>query len=636
MMRAIPYIVLVVLSAGGSATADGPPAIAFHLDADRTYEGQPVTCTVSISNVSDAGRPEFQKSDDYEIAPLGGPTDHSSMKFFNGRTTSTSERTYRYRLIPRKTGKLVIPGPTLTVDGQVLEATDQSLEVLPATDQDIVYLEIAADRQSLYPMQEVTVTLTVSIKQLPAPFSEYEPVAVNTTPQLTIPWIDRRHLSPGIEHAEDPGDQLMRVRSRHGTGFRVNDIGVDSVFTLFGSHATAFHPKPTTVVRPNKEGIAARYWQYRFPQKFRATKPGTYTLGPASLIGRFGVSVNGQEELETEKIFTLSQQMPIRVEEIPQEGRPDSFVGAIGSFEATVELSPTKVQVRDPMTLEITLRGHGAFENVKPLDLRAVPAIAEHFLIHEAGQRSGDGFTTFSYDLRPLDAAIRQFPSIPLAYFDVNQEKYVVLKTEPINIEVADADSLTADQIVGPPRTEQPGEDDLEIRSEGVFANVTDLSAVRDESVRPAWWFAGLGGMAATYAVLAGVAVAAGRRNEDRSLLRRRRAPARARQRLREARAERSAGRLAAAVDAVCEGIVGLVADASNLPDAGMTSKDVRRHLTEAEIEDALVDRVVSLLDARDAARYGGSHIVREALNQEAEQVVEPLIRALKSKGKFR
>ncbi|NLX95560.1 MAG: protein BatD [Rhodopirellula sp.] len=633
MIRLLATLALMVPTA--AATAESP-SITFRLETDRTYAGQPVNGSVSISNVPDAGRPEFKKSDDFEIVPIGGPADRSSMVIINGKTRSSSERTYRYRVTPRKTGKLSIPGPTLTVDGEVFAATDQSLEVLPATEQDVAFLEIEADRQAIYPVQEVEITLTVSVKELPPPFSEYEPVAVQTVPELTIPWLDRRQIPAGIEQVGDPGEWLVSVQSRSGTGFSVNGIGVDSPFTLFGNRTTSFHPKPSAVMRPNKDGIATRYWQYEFPQKFRAAKAGQYSFGPASLSGRFGISVNDQEQLETEKIFAVSKPIRIRVDDIPADDQPDSYVGAIGRFQATVDLSPRRVQVRDPMNLRITLRGHGTLENATPLDLGAVPAIAEHFAIHQVEQNSGDGFTSFIYDLRPLDADVKEFPSIPLAYFDVEQEKYVVLRTDPIPIEVAVAESLRADQIVAPPAGDSSNQAELQTRREGVFANIADPRAVRDESVRPIWWFAGLGGMAATYAALVAAVFAVRRSKADRASLRRRRAAARARGQLRQAQAELSAGKVVAGADAVHDAIVGLVADTADLPEAGLTGKDVREQLSGFGTEESLVDRVVAILDARDAARYGASHRDPAEMSRQAEEVIEEVVRGLESKGRLR
>jgi len=126
------------------------------------------------------------------------------------------------------------------------------------------------------------------------------------------------------------------------------------------------------------------------------------------------------------------------------------------------------------------------------------------------------------------------------------------------------------------------------------------------------------------------------RSKADRASLRRRRAAARARGQLRQAQAELSAGKVVAGADAVHDAIVGLVADTADLPEAGLTGKDVREQLSGFGTEESLVDRVVAILDARDAARYGASHRDPAEMSRQAEEVIEEVVRGLESKGRLR
>lgn len=634
MTRVLPFAMVVLAVAAHTNAADEPPRIVFRLEANRVYEAQPVPCTVSIYNVPDAPPPKFAESEDFHITLVAGPIDNSSFTSINGRMSQSSSRVYQYRLIPHKTGKLTIPGPSLTVDGKEIRAEDQTIEIIPAADQDTVFLEIRTNRQSLYPLQEFTVTLTVAVKELPEmpyPPEESDPVSLQRTPpRLMIPWVDEQQIPTGLEPVESWQEWLGPL-VRKGRGFRINNVSTRPIFT---KQQTSFYPEPRRVKRPNKAGIAAGYFEYEFSRKFRAVKVGRYLFGPASLAGDFAIGYDKQkDELVPEEIYATAKPVYVQVNEVPSLGRPSSYVGAVGQFQVEAELTPWRARVRDPLTLKITLRGKGAFEKATPPKLDALPDIDEEFQVYDdAQQRSGSDFTEFTYSLRPLRAGIKAFPSIPVAYFDVEQEKYVVLQTEPIPLEISAADPLRADQIVKP-ADEAVG---LESRREGIFANVTDLSAVRDESVRPGWWFAGLAGMAGSYAALAGLAVAVRRRGENPGLLRRRGAPALARRRLRAAHAALSTGRTRQEIDLVRNAIVGLVADVADLPEAGLTGKEIQRHAVALGLEEPLLARTAALLDACDAAQFGGSQQDPAALVREAEEVLEGLIQSLKRKGRIR
>ena len=71
-------------------------------------------------------------------------------------------------------------------------------------------------------------------------------------------------------------------------------------------------------------------------------------------------------------------------------------------------------------------------------------------------------------------------PPIELAYFDFRRDGYVTIRTDPIPIEVEEAMRLDADEIDA---RRFPDDPDLEARTEGLFADITDAREVRDETV---------------------------------------------------------------------------------------------------------------------------------------------------------
>jgi hypothetical protein len=327
--------------------------------------------------------------------------------------------------------------------------------------------------------------------------------------------------------------------------------------------------------------------------------------------------------------------MEIEVIEVPQQGRPDTFIGAVGKFKLSADLLPTKTRVRDPMTLTLALSGRGTLESTIAPDLALVPQIADNFKIHDATQETTGDTRRFTYTVRPKTADITEFPPVPVSYFDVDAGRYITLKSESIPIEISVAEELSGSDIIAPSEARGRLRRQVRASSEGIFANVTDPRALRNESVRPGRWFTGLLGLVGLYVVVVVASRWWQHAGRDVAGRRRRGAPARARTRLKEASAAIAAGNGQEAADHARTAVTGLVADAADLPESGLTPGDVRRKLTEFAVDAALVDRVDELLKICDAARYG-THQTGEKLQREAKTVAEQLISSLKTQKRFR
>ncbi len=608
-------------------------------------EGQSVLYTVTLNHVEKPSPPKLEGFDDFEITSLGERSlDSTQVTIINGQMTQVVRRgrEYRYRLTPRKRGDLRIPSPVVAVDGTVLKGPEQTLRVRPADQQDVALVAIAVDRQSVYPMQPFEVTLSVVVKELPEPYADRSPVSVQRElrrgpPALRVPWLDDENLPDGLEPSADLSTWASPLLDRRGAGFSINGLATrgSSLFSLFDDpEPVTFLPEARKVTRKDKDGNDATYWQYDFVREFTPRQVGRLALGPVTLEGVFVTTADEEGRVSAEEIYAMAKPAEVLVKEVPEAGRPDTYVGAVGRFKLSASLAPTQAKVGDPMTLTLTLRGRGTLENAVAPDLARLPEIAGRFRIYEATQETKADSCRFTYGLRPLSAEVKSFPAVPVSYFDVETERYVTLRTAPVPMDVAQAERLSDDQIVatpgGPARKHE-----LETRREGIFANVTDAQAVRDESVHASRWLLAMAGLAGLYVAVAVVTVQVQRLSADKALLRRRGAVAKARGRLQRALAALSAGRVRQGADLLQGSLVGLVADVADLPEAGLTPKDVSAQLQSLGAEDELVSRAGKLLETCDAARYGVSGQMDE-LEQQAAVVLDDLIRSLKAKKRFR
>jgi hypothetical protein len=563
-----------------------------------------------------------------------------------------------------------VPGPPIEVAGQKYQGPQLSLQVLDPSEQDIVVLEMSAKPENVYPLQPFVVTLTLALKPLPEPHTQRDPLSVlaKQMPHLSLPWADDEALPEGVTASEPAGTWLQPILSagRNAYGFGINNFhtnggrrygslsgggfgfpGFPSINDLFGDggfpdpstmfsmlndeRRAAFLPESRRALREDRQGGMVEYWEYSIKRTFTAEMLGPKAFGPATMKGIFATRVRPGGGLEGERIYALARAITVDVRDAPLAGRPDSYVGAIGRLEATVELTPTQVKVGDPLTLTISMRGDGTLANTTPPKLDGVPAIADAFKVYEATQETETGIRRFTYSLRPRRAGISEFPAVPVSYFDIQQEKYVTIQTEPIAIQVAAANTLADADIamLAPPVSSTAGP---QARTEGVFANITDLSELSDESVRPGRWFLALGGMAGLFFAVALVTNRARHWQSDQVGKRRRNAERRARQRLAEVGKQITTASARQAGDSLNAALTGYIADLAGCEEQGLTSGEVVRHARELSLSPALVSQLEDVLNHCDAARYGAWTKPLDSLHREAGLLLDALVRDLRGR----
>jgi hypothetical protein len=631
-MTRIAWPIAAILTLATSVCA-AEPEVSATLDRGEVFEGQAVLLKVRIDNVKSPARPDLGKLDDFDAVFAGdNPFDFHSVQIVNGQRSEFVQQgcEYHYRLTPKKPGLLTVPALAIKVDGKTLHTTPLALRVVPAGKQDLAMVELRVDRDRIYPTQSFTVTLSVTVKPVPGGLARYEPVAVQQSPpMLTIPWADDDKLPSGLRPERTTQRWLQSMVDERGFG--INRLAQTM---LFGQHYVNFRTPPRRVARAASDGQMLQYWQYEFPRQFIAMRPGQYTLGPATLQGTFAAEAAGATRPVGKEVFAVAQPVTITVKDPPTEGRPASYVGVVGRFEARAEIAPREAKIGDPITLTLTLTGRGSLDSATAPKLDRVPDVARRFKLYEATQQAEPSGCRFTYSLRPLVESSEPFPAVPLACFDPDTERYLVVHTAPVPIRIAAAARLSQDQIVGAPRGAARSPKELETRREGVFANLTDPALVRDESVRPERWLWGLAGLALAYASAATAVVTIRRRAADPALVRRRGAAMAARRRLQQAQLL-TAEKPREAADALQAALAGLVADVADLPQAGLTPKDVVRQMETFALDAGLVARVRELLETCDAARYGVSTVAPPDLAAQTERVLEELIAALRRERRF-
>jgi len=629
-------VATVCILQAGNTRAQSPELIV-ELDKRQIYEGESIHYRITVNNVADPPVPDLSHFEQFNVV-LSGQQDinFSSVSIINGRRTERVRRgrQFDYRLTPQSSGSLMIPAPQATIDGQKISGNSVEIQVVPPAIQDLVLLDYSVDRTSVYPMQPFTVTLLVSVRELPegVPDRGQDPLTVQSQPPaLSIPWFDDSQLTDDLQPTRGWRQILETHISRRGHGFQINGIGSGSAFSLFENRAAGFHPAPTQVTKKDLEGNDANYFQYEFKREFAALKAGDVALGGITFKGAVANDIQ-RSRLQASDVYAVAPSITVRVKTVPDDGQPESYIGAVGDFQVQARLNPTNVRVGDPMTLTLTLTGQGTLEDARPPNIDQLAAVADRFRTYEATEETIGNARRFTYSLRPLSGEVTEFPEIPVSWFDVNDEQYITQTTDSIPIEVEEAEALNTADIVTTARNSEAARGP-EQRSGGVFANISQIDQVHHEQVRPMRWFTG-------WAILLIGWISGGRsidylrrRAADPSVARRRTAPAMATEYLSQAQNVLTSGDVAKTADNIRQALAGFIAAWADIPEDGLTPRDASLQLTQLRADASLCQQCERILQECDAMRYGTGSDDAVNLIEQTRTCLQLLETAMRTSG---
>jgi hypothetical protein len=626
---------------GVQAGADDPEIIV-ELDRREIFLGETVQYTVLLNHFGSTARPALDDSDRVAVRLVQQTVANSSFYQSNGLREQRIVRqgpVFVYELRPLTAGAIQVPRASAETAGKQVHSQPLTLKVNEIAAQDLVLLDLEADRDRVYPTQAFRLRLTVAVKRLPDPVSDRDPLSIQgRLPELSVPWVNDEKLPAGLVPAVPWTRWLNDFVDRNGAGFSINGLqGRRDVFSeLFDRDPFAimrgdsmernrdrrlpFHPPPSKRLRNDLKGQKVEYWEYTLERQLIGERSGTYQFGSATMKGTFGTGVNTRGELEGETVFATTGPLTVVVAEPPEIGRPESYTGAIGRFDLSMALAPQTARVGEPMTLTLTLQGEGTLTRALAPNLDHQTTVVENFRVHDATEETESDRRRFVYSVRPKHDGVTEFPSVELAYFDVDAEEYVSLRTDPVPVEIRPATQLNQDEIAAATGG-RSGSTQLEVQQDGVFANVTDLRLLRDERVQTGPWFLSLGGMVGVFLLIVVTQEGWVRRQTDPVRRRRRRAERLAQESLAAAAISREAGQLRETAEHCSAALIGLVAAAAGQPEVGCAASDAVQFLEDLQVDAELLDQYREVLQQCDAARFGNTQVSVESLEEESRSI---------------
>ena len=612
--------VLLLLALTVPASGAEPITVRAVVETDRVYAGESFVYRVIVEGATPQVEPQLPALDAFEVAYEGGHDVSSrSISIINGRRTETVIEQYyfQYRLTALSPGQHTIPAATLTIDGQSYRTQPIAITVVQPTEHQDFKLRLELEKEQVYVGEPVRLQLTWYLRQNVRGFA------------LSVP------LSGAFAAGDPAAPADARQGLVSGEYLAVDFLGSE---VLARRGQGALNGEQFTTLTLEKVLIPQETGQFRIGP---ASVELNVVTGQAPSRSIFDDFFSGSSFLRnspfsreaTRKLVVPSNELNLEVLPLP-EPRPPSFAGLVGAYSIETAATPTEVNVGDPITLTIRIRGPEPLDNIPTPALHTQQSLVEDFKVSDepAAPVVQVGSAVFTQTIRALNDRVNAIPPLDLSFFDVDEGMYRTVQSAPIPLVVRATREVTAADAVGGGNGASAATE-VETRVEGIGHNYEDSGVLTDQGVglperlrHPAWLAALLGPMA-IYLGLAAVQVARRRSGADTADRRRRRA-------LREARRELRAASDDTSTEATrtSRAVHGYLAATFDVPVAGLTPAEAERLLRARGVPQATAVR--ELLERCDAARFAGLGLgAAGGLCDEAERLLGAIDRWLGARG---
>lgn len=146
-------------------------------------------------------------------------------------------------------------------------------------------------------------------------------------------------------------------------------------------------------------------------------------------------------------VFTkASRAIDINVADVPLDGKPKNFTGAVGKFRLSAVFEPPSGTTNQPITLRIRIEGNG---NAKLIELPTLPLPPSFELYDQKSQakflRDGTSFKEFEVLILPREPGVFDIPPVTVDVYDPDTHKYTDIMSQPLKV------SVTGQATVGAP-----------------------------------------------------------------------------------------------------------------------------------------------------------------------------------------
>ncbi|HEQ60863.1 MAG TPA: protein BatD [Firmicutes bacterium] len=581
---AVVALILLILFAAPPATFAAQEDIRLEVSLDRDTIGiaeqayLQVKVTGTIQNLPDPHLPSLPM---FQLYQQG-----RSMSFQSVNGVMSSSVTHRFALVPSRAGTFPIDDISVVYNNKRYKGNRVELTVV--------------DRSTAAP-EEVEIQARDNTGQSKDYF--LEAVVDNGTPYVNEQITFTLKFYIAVQHFGSP--ELTEPAT---TGFWTEVLGNES-------------PYYQTINGRRYKVIERKYALY-------PTQTGELTIGRALI--RVTVASRQSRSRDPfdafggffgrgETVSVSSKPLKVNVQPLPNAGRPADFSGTIGRYSITATADKTEVEVNQPVTVKIEIRGVG---NIKAIAEPTIPDLPD-FRIYQASvdesiNRVKDklgGTRIFEEVFIPRRPGLLEIPPIEYTCFDPEESRYRRISTKPITINVTRPEGYAESSEIpyGSPG-QTLGSDARDIRY-----IAQDIGNVKPSGQLVLFTPLYLIVNGLPVVVLVGLVIIRRRREKlaaDTGLARSRGATRVARKHLARARSLISPGKAVEFYAEIYRAVTSYIADKLNISPHGLTTTRIAELLAERGADQQTINQTNDLLNKCDFARFAPASVTDDDIRQ--------------------
>ncbi|MGD9158069.1 MAG: BatD family protein [Desulfobacteraceae bacterium] len=467
MFSRIIFSILIFFIACTSTYASELSAKAV-VESTEVYAGETFAFQIQVFGSESPEQPDLSGWKGIRVQFLGGSQNSSSsITIINGKMTRNEKKGYvfSYHLTAEKTGTLVIPSIEIRSGNDTVQTNPLVIIARKPAETDDFKLRLQLSKETCYVGEPITLTVTWYIGKNVNNFNLDLPVIHDTRFEFAAPEID-----------QNSGKKLYRI-----------PLGGSEVIGEQGQ----------------KSLDGKRFTTISFKKVLIPVESGSIPIDPATLTcsAQTGYSRRSDDPVSSffdddffgssrravyKRVVVPSNKLTLRVRELPIEGRPANFKGHIGNYKIETSASPVEVNVGDPITLTVTVKGPEYLEHVELPPLNDQSAFTGRFKIPDerASAETKGNSKIFTQTIRPLSPDVDEIPPVKLPYFDTKKGEYRIAKSAPIPLSVKETKVLTLLDAEGKSDITITG-NDIETWGKGIAFNYEDMSVLEKQYLTP-------------------------------------------------------------------------------------------------------------------------------------------------------
>ncbi|HVE84790.1 MAG TPA: BatD family protein [Myxococcales bacterium] len=585
--------VVVAVAAAASSPAFAAERPEFHQSADRKEVGTEDTfrLTIVIANAPDGAQLKLPSTDDFETLSKSQSTEMSYQMI--GPGPGVIKRVQKWVLVMRanRIGALVVPPSELVTPSGTFKTDPVPITVKKGHLEDPTGAGRPNSPMRLYdPFQSFP--FPQDLDDLDEDQPQNVPIPRSDSDLFLRAMLDRDSVYVG-----EQATLSLYIFSR---------VDLSSVDTLTMPKLEGFWSEdvdsPSQLSAEQRIVGGVPYHAYLLKRRaLFPVKGGTVKIGAAEADVTTGFLFAGR------RVHRKGNELSLRVKPLPAAGRPASLsAGNVGVWRMMVEPGTAQVELGQPVTVKVVVEGRGNMRGLAvpplqvPQGLRLFDPTITDKPLSSRGRMGGR--RTLEYLVMPQQTGSFTIPAVEMPFFDPENERYDVARTEPVSVTVTGA---------APKVASVPG-----VAPEGVKNVLQEAQALRPLRYRPSFTTASaplwersffvpalLAPVALWLGVLGAGFVRAAARREDPAGRQRKRARA-ARARLAAAEQLKGSRNAGAFYGEVEKAVLGFLEARLGEPVGGLTRDELAARMEGSGVPADRVEQVRALLDQCDLGRF--------------------------------